>query len=159
MDHITIDWEPHGHPPAGIYTLPHFDAHFYMITPAQQAAITPGTNANSPLPDPRFVPRGYVSGVATVPFMGVHWSDVTGAEFNPPKLFDKTFIYGFDKGTLAFIEPMTSLRFLQSKPNFSAPIKQPQAFQRQGSYPTSYSIKYNASQKTYTISLDNLTPR
>jgi hypothetical protein len=32
-NHIGIDWNPQGHEPQGIYDKPHFDFHFYMITP------------------------------------------------------------------------------------------------------------------------------
>src|SRR4051812_20501784 len=29
FDHVTIDWNPHGHHPIPIYGKPHFDFHFY----------------------------------------------------------------------------------------------------------------------------------
>lgn len=28
FEHATLDWNPEGHPPPGIYTVPHFDVHF-----------------------------------------------------------------------------------------------------------------------------------
>jgi len=36
--HFTMYWEPGGHPP-GAYLTPHFDFHFYMISPAESKAI------------------------------------------------------------------------------------------------------------------------
>src|SRR5579885_790159 len=39
FDHISVDWNPHGHPPPKIYGVPHFDFHFYAITSAQQMAV------------------------------------------------------------------------------------------------------------------------
>ena len=30
-DHIVVDWNPHGHVPPGVYDVPHFDFHFYLI--------------------------------------------------------------------------------------------------------------------------------
>ena len=32
FEHIGINWNPGGHPPAGVFTVPHFDFHFYMIS-------------------------------------------------------------------------------------------------------------------------------
>jgi hypothetical protein len=43
FDHLELDWNPQGHPPAGIYTFPHFDFHFYKISLAAQMAI-PGND-------------------------------------------------------------------------------------------------------------------
>src|SRR5918912_582662 len=36
FDHIGFDWNPMGHPPANIYTVPHFDIHFYTISVEEQ---------------------------------------------------------------------------------------------------------------------------
>src|SRR5579884_2972855 len=36
---VEIDWHPYGHPPAHVYTVPHFDAHFYVISKAERDAI------------------------------------------------------------------------------------------------------------------------
>ena len=30
---VMIDWNPHGHPPQDVYTVPHFDFHFYALSP------------------------------------------------------------------------------------------------------------------------------
>ena len=37
----VIDWNAHGHPPAHVYGVPHFDFHFYTITQAARDAIDP----------------------------------------------------------------------------------------------------------------------
>jgi hypothetical protein len=39
FNHIGLDWMHEGHEPAGVYNVPHFDAHFYMISQAERAAI------------------------------------------------------------------------------------------------------------------------
>lgn len=156
---ISMDWEPGGHPPAGIYNTPHFDLHFYLNSAQERAAITPGSNSGTPAPAPGVLPAQYVSTVDTVPGQGVHWVDPTGPEFNPPKLFSQAYIYGVDKGQLAFIEPMVSKAFLDSKQPFSAAIKQPGVFQKSGYYPSSYSVKFDAAKAEYTIALEGLTLR
>lgn len=38
IDHLGINWEAHGHPPASFLTQ-HFDLHFYNVTEAEVGAI------------------------------------------------------------------------------------------------------------------------
>ncbi len=156
FDHFSLDFEPSGHPPAGIYTIPHFDTHFYLLTSAEQAQITPGSDSSVPAPPAGVVPAPYFSPGDTVPYMGVHWIDPTSPELNPPKPFSYTFIYGVNKGNLAFLEPMIAKSFLDSKTSVTTPIKQPTVFQKSGYYPTQYSIRYDDAAKEYTIALENM---
>ena len=39
--HALVDWNPEGHEPPGIYDLPHFDVHFYIIPNEDRLAIGP----------------------------------------------------------------------------------------------------------------------
>jgi len=152
-----FDWNPAGHAPNHVYTVPHFDFHFYMAKEHDVMAISGG-------PDPvvaesRFVPKDYISpGNEAVPAMGVHWVDATSGEFNG-KTFDQTFIWGFSRGQLLFIEPMVTKAFLESRPSFTTELKQPESVQRAGLYPKRYSIRHDAAAKVYRITLDELTPR
>ncbi|HET7550103.1 MAG TPA: DUF5602 domain-containing protein [Gemmatimonadaceae bacterium] len=152
-DHMTLDWNPQGHEPAPIYGVPHFDFHFYMIPDAEQAAIAGGPD-NTPV-ESQFVPRDYASQVISVPGMGVHWADTLSAEFHGTP-FTKTFIYGFYQGQMVFVEPMVTRDFLASHPDVSSPVKQAESYQTPGSYPTSYSVRYDASQHATFIELDSL---
>jgi hypothetical protein len=152
-DHLALDWNPQGHPPPMVYTVPHFDFHFYMITPADQMAIQGGPD-QTPV-DAKYVPQDYASQVESVPMMGVHWADTLATEYHGHP-FDHTFIYGFHEGKMVFVEPMVTLAFLQGGNDFSGHVKQPAAFQRSGRYPTSYSVKHDATRHTITISLDSL---
>jgi len=152
-DHLTLDWNPQGHPPPQVYTVPHFDFHYYMITPAAQMAIAEGPDL-TPVPA-NYVPRDYESEVESVPMMGVHWADTLAAEYHGQP-FDHTFIYGFHQGQMIFVEPMVTMAFLQSASDFSGEVKQPAAFQRAGLYPTNYSVRHDAAAHTITISLDGL---
>jgi len=152
-DHIAIDWNPQGHPPPMVYTVPHFDFHFYMISPAAQAAIAGGQDA-TPVPA-KYVPQDYASQVESVPMMGVHWADTLAAEYHGQP-FDHTFIYGFSQGKMVFVEPMVTQAFLQGSADFSGHVKQPASFQAPGTYPTAYSVKHDAAHHTVTISLDSL---
>jgi Domain of unknown function (DUF5602) len=50
-NHISLDWNPHGHGPAPIYDKPHFDMHFYMIDEAEKNLIDTTNPALNILPD------------------------------------------------------------------------------------------------------------
>lgn len=156
FDHAALDWNPQGHPPPMVYTVPHFDFHFYMIPTAEQMTIAGGPDT-TPV-DAKYVPRDYASQVESVPMMGVHWADTLAAEYHGSP-FDHTFIYGFHQGQMIFVEPMVTTAFLSSGSDFSGAVKQPQAYQRSGAYPTNYSVHHDAAAHTVTISLDDLTSR
>ncbi|HET9983156.1 MAG TPA: DUF5602 domain-containing protein [Longimicrobiales bacterium] len=155
-DHATLDWNPQGHEPAAIYGLPHFDFHVYAISAGEQAAIQGGPDTTT-VPAAN-VPKDYASQVISVPRMGVHWADTLAAEFHGHP-FDRTFIYGFYHGRLAFVEPMVTQAFLRSHPDVTAPVKQPGAFQVPGLYPASYSVRYDPGTRTLRVSLDSLVAR
>jgi hypothetical protein len=154
IDHIDFGWNPQGHEPDPIYTLPHFDLHFYKVSKADQAGVIPGPDPI--LVDPQYIPVDHVSGVVAVPNMGVHYVDVTSPEFNG-NTFTSTFIYGFYRGKMTFLEPMFTRAFLLTKPQFTAPVKQPAKFQKSGYYPTSYRISYDNATQEYLIVADGLT--
>ncbi len=162
FDHVGFHWNPQGHEPPEIYGLPHFDVHFYMIPVEEKLAISPEDPAFKEKAareaDPAFLPEGYVSTVEPVPQMGVHWIDPTSPEFNG-KAFTKTFIYGYYDAKLIFVEPMMTKAFLESKPKFSESLKLPAAYARPGFYPTRYSIRHDAANKEYRITLEGFKKR
>ncbi len=156
FDHLTLDWNPTGHEPAGVNDVPHFDAHFYMITQAERNQI--GFAPNAAAPAQQFIPQDYISTQTVVPQMGQHWIDPTDPA-NRPGAFDKTLVYGFHNGRMNFIEPMFTSAFLQSRPNFTGPIKQPAAYPKAGYYPTGYSIRYTPATQSYFVAMENLQSR
>lgn len=166
FDHLTIDWNPNGHEPDQIYTLPHFDLHFYTITQAERAAILGGKD--SVIVDKDLYPSGFITGTGSdtgraVPNMGVHYVDANAGEFHG-SIFEKTFIYGFTSGKLAFLEPMITKAYLEGRKTaggtITTEIKQPKKYAKTGVYyPTFYDIVYNAATKEYTISLTQMVKR
>jgi hypothetical protein len=152
-DHATLNWNPHGHPPPNIYMVPPFDFHFYTIPVSAQMSIVGGPDT-VPVPT-KYMPRDYESEVESVPAMGVHWNDSLSAEWQGHP-FDRTLIYGFNRGQLNFIEPMITVDFLKQHPDVTAHVKQPAAFQAPGEYPASYSIHYDATEHITRVALDSL---
>jgi hypothetical protein len=169
-----LDWNPHGHVPPGVYTVPHFDFHFYMVPRSARDAIDPANPQfaaqASNLPTGDLVPPFYVvpgpPAAVAVPRMGVHWSDVRSPELqgllgNPAgyQPFTKTFIYGSWDGNFTFLEPMVTREYLLTHPDAVSPISVPARYAQSGWYPTSYRVTYDAQAKEYRIGLSGMMER
>jgi hypothetical protein len=152
FEHIVVDWNPTGHPPAGTFTVPHFDFHFYMISEAEQLAIPPYPLApalHDLLPPTGYMPTSYFPDPGGVPQMGKHWNNRSVA----PGTFSHTMIYGSYNGEVAFLEPMVTLSALEVR-SLNNDFAQPAAYQKEGVwYPTEYNI-YKIGDKYY-VSLSN----
>ncbi|WP_336366411.1 DUF5602 domain-containing protein [Marinobacter sp. C2H3] len=159
FDHVVLDWNPAGHPPSGVYSVPHFDVHFYLITPEERETVSfQGADRDQALapPEAALVPAGYVVPPDTaVEHMGLHGVDPAGGEFHGAP-FSHTFIYGYYKGALTFVEPMVSLAFLQSRPEVTTAVAKPLRYSYPGWYPTGYRIGFDAGRDEITVSLQNL---
>lgn len=153
---FVLNWNPAGHPPPGIYTVPHFDFHFYMISDAARMAIPGGPATTSP--PAAAVPPNYVGDPVNIPMMGRHYTDSSAPEFSGQP-FTSTFVYGYNGASLAFLEPMVALSFLSSKQGYEAAIKQPSTYQVSGMIPTHYSVSYSSIANAYTLTLDGLVKR
>lgn len=160
VDHVMVNWNPGGHPPAKVYDVPHFDFHFYLVSSAQREKVHFSHDADSGHPSQQpaaeLLPAGYLVPPGTaVPKMGVHAINTKAPEFNGQP-FTATFIYGFHDGQQTFLEPMVTLAYLKSKPSLNAPVERPARYLKTGAYPSSYSVRYDAGTKSYELSLDGL---
>jgi hypothetical protein len=159
-DHVSFDWNPKGHVPMQIYGVPHFDVHFYLLTKDEQGAISnmgDDVDRCNKAPDGMYIPTSYISPPGTVvPKMGKHWLDPATPELSG-KPFTSTFIYGTYNGKTAFFEPMIALSYLQQKPNYSLDLKMPKCYDRDGYYPSKYSITFDKRHHEYTVAMESLT--
>lgn len=162
FDHVFFDWNPHGHEPEGLFTVPHFDVHFYMTTVAEREAIPCYTEApdkfdNWPLLE--YLPADYftppLGGTAT-PKMGSHWLPVNLGDFLP---FTNILIYGTYDGKVTFVEPMNTLAYLQSGVPFSMPYSQPAKFAKASYYPTVYNVYQDDKNDRQIISVSHFVHR
>jgi hypothetical protein len=137
---VGLDWNPQGHEPENVYTLPHFDFHYYMVPAAEVLGAVDMQKMMVP-PAAEFIPANYVAG-PPVPQMGLHWVDVTSPELNPtnPQTFTQTFIFGSYNSKLTFYEPMITRQFLLNTNNFERSIPQAPKVQTTGYYPTKMRI-------------------
>lgn len=162
FDHIAIDWIPQGHEPAKIYTVPHFDFHFYTVTTGVRSGmkIVDGDKSKflKALTKDQ-IPAGYMYAPnGEVPYMGAHYVNTGSHEFKGQP-FDHTFVYGSYDGEMIFMEPMMTKAHIESKPNATYDIPQPKAFSTPGYYPTKYTIRHDAARKEYTIALEGFVYR
>ena len=108
VQHVEVEYVPHGHGPPGVNDIAHFDFHFYGVAPEAVASIS---CAEQPVPPPERVPPGYDASAvgeepngACVPGMGVH----AVRPESMGRVLDAELVLGYDQGALVFIEPMVA---------------------------------------------------
>jgi hypothetical protein len=164
---VGLDWNPEGHDPAGVYDLPHFDFHFYIVPRSAIEGIRAGPCAyfmncddykRALLPVPaKYVAPDHINVNAAVAQMGNHLVDSKAPELStPPQKFTHTWIFGAYSGHITFYEPMITREFLLGQTSSCTPVKQPQAWQQPGYEPTKYCIRYRPDAGEYTVSLEGL---
>ena len=181
---VELDWNPGGHEPPGIYDTPHFDFHFYTVSPAERAAIVPSDprfqEKADRLPPERERPAAYVVAAPPgapapgVPLMGVHWVDVGSPElqgmFGKPEAyrpFTRTFIYGSWDGRFHFLEPMITRAHLLARKaavdpaerDEVIPVPMASSYSTPGYYPGAYRITWDDEAKEYRVALTRLVRR
>jgi hypothetical protein len=132
---IMVNWNSSGHEPDNIYTLPHFDFHFYTLAESEIMNLTDAVKMDQNLPAADYVPANYVSPGAGVPMMGRHWIDATSPELSG-QTFTQTFLYGSYDNKIIFVEPMITLDFLKNNSNYERSLPQPSKYKTSGYYPT-----------------------
>jgi hypothetical protein len=157
FDHVLFDWMPGGHGPPGVYNVPHFDFHFYMIPRPEREAI----RSSDPMTEVQgaWVPSDYVMDPAVIDQMGLHWYDATAPEWTGDR-FTRTFIWVSHAGEWIALEPMVTLQyFLTSRQSVTAPIKQPERYQRSGAWPTEYVVEFDSATNQYDVYMTGLVLR
>jgi hypothetical protein len=160
---VLLDWNPFGHPPRGVYDVPYFDAHFYVVPRSAVGTIRIGKcgllvacdqilQIAKPLPA-KYVPAGYPASKPDTVEVGTGDHLDTGAGL----AHGSTFVYGSLAGSLAFLEPMVRLDALRHARSGArrqcTPVAQPPAWERDGWYPTRYCLGQTPS-GSFQVSLD-----
>jgi uncharacterized protein len=171
FDNVMLYWNPQGHDPVALFGKPHFDFHFNMVDAATIEAIKPSDPTYAAkadrAPEAKYVPKDYVvppggsAAAQAVPGMGVHLVDSTDATLVPGSYdFKQIIINGTWDGRYTFIEPMITRDWLLAKPTLQQQsLKQPQAYQKSGYYPTAYSVRADEQTNEYVIALTGMTKR
>lgn len=136
---IMLNWNKNGHEPDGVYTLPHFDFHFYTTAESEIMNYTDPVKMDQNVPASDFVPANYIAPGPGIPMMGKHYIDVASPELHGQK-FTQTLLYGSYDSKVVFVEPMITLEFLKNTVLFERAIPQPLKFEKTGYYPTKMRI-------------------
>lgn len=135
---VMLNWNSSGHEPDNVYTLPHFDFHFYTSSQNEVMNYMDEAKLNAE-PNAAYIPANHISG-PPVPMMGKHYIDAATPELHG-QTFTQTFLYGSYDSKVVFWEPMITLNFLKSTNNFVRDLPQPSKYQQAGYYPTKMKIK------------------
>lgn len=177
--HAYFSFHPMGHVPPGIYDMPHFDFHFYLVPSNVRKAMTPEAVGRAMEPVKKgYLPASYRAAAKYNnfywPYMGTHFlSDHTGeikitesGDIEPgTERFDQTLVYGTFGGDVVFLEPMISSWYLESikasdEGQRTFEVELPVRFKDPGYYPTKYRIAYSIDPMTgagyYTVSIEDL---
>lgn len=164
FDHIGLNWNPQGHDPDGVFTVPHFDIHFYMISVAERMAIpewSPDSDAafnNYPIRG--HMPMDYITlpgAIGAEAQMGKHWLPANLGDYLP---FSKIMILGTYDGKFIFVEPMITLQTLTDiRDKMEFPYSQPDIFDVSGNYPTKYNIYSDSKTKNRYVTLSKFVSR
>jgi hypothetical protein len=132
-----VNWNSSGHEPDNVYTVPHFDFHFYTSNQADVMNYMDDAKLNAE-PPAGYIPANHISGPG-VPMMGKHFIDANTPELHGQP-FTQTFLYGSYDSKVVFMEPMITLAFLKNTTTFERSIPQPTKFQQAGFYPTKMKV-------------------
>jgi len=155
--HVTLDWNPGGHEPAGLYDVAHFDFHFYLVDRATRLEIDPArpdfAERAARLPDPSLMPDRYFPPMPdAIPAMGVHWIDAATPELHG-EAFSHTMLFGSWDGEVIFAEPMISKEFLLSKPALTFEIPSASVALPSQPLPQGYTVRWDPDEREYQVGL------
>lgn len=159
VNHMWFLWNPRGHNPIppGYYLPPHFDFHFVTASISEREAVLGGPDSTLL---PEYTPTDYFKDPSgAVPGHGTHWRDSTDPVLSGLAPLRVSHNYGFYRGNLLFHEPHVARSFLLTNPDTTLIIKQSLLVNEEGFYPTSFYVRYNASNQTYNIVLNNFLYR
>lgn len=154
IDHMTVNWEAHGHPPAA-FLAQHFDFHFYSIAQADVGAIDcsdatrPATlPAGYALPDVEVPGMGTLVGLC-VPLMGMH--AMPSPDVSATDVFDASMIVGYYAGSPVFFEPMVARDFLRERAGFVLPMPTVEGLPPGVRYPTDFRADFDVASDAYRL--------
>ena len=154
IDHLGINWEAHGHPPATFMT-PHFDFHFYSISRAAVRAID-----CSDLSKPSALPVGYALPDITVPEMGtlvglcvprMGMHAMPAQDTDATDAFGASMMLGYYGGAPIFFEPMVSQKLLLSGKDFTLPVPAVKGLPAGVRYPRVLRATYDSKNREYRL--------
>ena len=139
-------------PPPALFSVPHFDFHFYTVDPADVAAMDcsdlskPARLAEDyALPDITIPGIGELVGLC-VPGMGMH--SMLAEEMDQVEPFGASMLVGYYKGAVIHVEPMIARAKLLAAESFTMTVPTVPGV-RASDWPTHFEAVYDDSTQTY----------
>ncbi|GAX38430.1 hypothetical protein [Nodularia sp. NIES-3585] len=173
---IQVDYSPGSAPGfPEVFAVPRFRLDFFLIDSQERALICPNPDTTGPIPlcvgDEALqalktpvtgaVPDGFFPDGIAEPNYGARFSD---PELALPillgeKQFTDAYGYGYFDGKLTFITAAATKAFVESQATVQTPLKTPVFYPKDGYYPTTYGVSYDATTEEYRIGLGTLVFR
>jgi hypothetical protein len=177
IDHISIDFNPCGHPPFNVFTVPHYDFHVYKVDPEYRSCMTcvqpigapicvPSSDAQTTSNGKGFfnvntvlgsgdlsnMPAGFVIGLEDmIPLMGGHaWNESNQPSASNPWVAPMWMMGPYD-GSIVNYEPMVPLSFVSGDTDNSHEEELTYKGQTLKELPSMYSVEYDAETKFTTL--------
>lgn len=172
IDHISLDFNPCGHPPVDLFTIPHYDMHVYRVSPEFRTCMTCDIEPMDivcayPKDDSEDVPQSTLSGFrffnpatmtngklsnmpdgfklglsSGVPYMGGHAWNFETEPASPQDWKDPIWIMGPYDGGMGDYEPMFPLSFVTGDQDNFYEESLSYVGQTIEELPTYYSVEY-----------------
>jgi hypothetical protein len=159
FDHLGVNWEAHGHPPA-LFLTPHFDFHFYTVGADRVQAIDCADSrkptqlpAEYSLPDITIPGMGTLVGLC-VPQMGMHGVPTREVEQTAP--FGASMLVGYYQNNVVFLEPMISQAKLAEAKSFPMAIPPLPGTSAGIRWPSRFEAVYDPDARAYRLVFSGL---
>lgn len=180
IDHISVDFNPCGHPPMGVFTVPHYDLHIYLVSPEYRTCMTCTTIPGAPVCDPSnqdtFSGRAFFNVATTtdgspanmpdgfevavfdsVPLMGGHAWHAMNQPPGDNSWSEPVWVMGPYDGQIVDYEPMFPLSYVSGDTSTYWEENLTYKGQTIPELPNRYSVGYDADTKVITVSLSGTT--
>ena len=171
VNHLSLDFNPCGHPPVDVFTAPHYDMHTYRVSPAKRTCMLCTTlGPASPICD-YMNPQETESGQAffapisddfpasfvnfetdAVIHMGGHAYDPAKQPASAAEWIEPVIVMGAYNGSNIFYEPMPPLSFVSGDVDHFWEEDIVYANQKTENLATYSSVEYNATTGYTTMS-------
>lgn len=136
---FSLIYLPHGHVPAGVYDIPHWEWHLYTIDKPSVEAID---CSDQRVPNSDQLPPDHIALPACLVHLGMHAYDLKAPEFTGGR-FSKGIYGGYYHADFIAVEPKIATSVLLERQDVILPSYDPVVLGPKGTYPKSFRLSYS----------------
>ncbi|WP_029037889.1 hypothetical protein [Salinimicrobium xinjiangense] len=153
FNHLSLKWNPTKDDVEGIFTTPHFETGFHLISAEKRSSIKVADPLAELLPNRELLPQDFIPSKGSYSGTGKRWLNPTASELHEPNETYTLLVDSYAGEIISFV-PSFTLKYLEEAENQIFTIPFPKGAQKEGAfYPTQYSLSFDAAEKKYIISL------